>query len=224
MTPFLFHSGRARCLSTRRVLAALSLALGVGVPMSAFALLQTSNDRTPTWTMFKVHAMGDAERGAFLGLGLFCQFPEQYPPKVPNPRWETERPMRPHFVEHLNPKFMGCKIRPFVELPQFTDFKIPTEYEFEFEKQLPPGFEPYRTGERTARILTNLKESRGRQLAVPELAGTPDQQVVLRFSIFGKQLSQIGFRIDSGYSLRFYEYDRTAADKPPYVFRQWGTP
>lgn len=224
MTFFLFHVGCARRLSMRRVLATLALALGASASLPALALLQTSNDRTPTWTMFKVRAMGDAERGAFLGLGLFCQFPEQYPPKTPNPRWETERPMRPHFVEHLNPKFTGCAIRPFVVLPQFTDYKIPAEYEFEFEKQLPPGFEPYRTGERTARVPTNLAESRGRQLPVPELAGTPDQQVVLRFSIFGKQLSQIGFRIDSRYALRIQEYDRTAADKPPHVFRQWGAP
>lgn len=224
MNPVSVVRVRKRSRSMHRALLGVTLALGMGAWLPAAALLQTSNDRTPTWTMFKVRAMGDQERGAFFAVGALCVFPEQYPPKRPNPRWETERPSRPHFVEHLNPAFIRCVFRPFVAMPEFYDPKIPVEYEFEFEKQVPRGFEPHRTGERSARVLTNLADGNGGRLEVPDLAGSPDQQVVLRFSIFGKRLSEIGFRIDNRYTLQIREFDRAAADKPPYVLRQWGTP
>jgi len=188
---------------------------------SAVALQQTNNDRTPTWTSFNVRALDKDEKGAFFNLGMFCSFPEQFPPKRPNPRWDNERPLRQHFVENLNPAFSGCFLKPVVAMPQFFDFNIPAEMQFEFEKSLPSGFQPFSSGLRQATLRSNFAENRGRIFKIPELQGSPDQEVVVRFYIFGKKLTEISFRIDFSYTLNFYKYDRATDDQHPYLFRQW---
>ena len=200
----------------------ISIILFISSTNLAFGLQQTGNDRTPTWTTFKVRSLGNEERGAFFGLGAFCQFPEQFAPKRPNPRWENERPFRKHFVERFNPAFSGCFLKPFVSIPDLSyDFKIPAEFHFEFEKSLPIGFQPHASGMRQAIIRTNLAENRGKVISLPEMQGTPDQTVVLSFYIFGKKLTEIEFLIDSSYILNFHQYRREADDQIPYVIRQW---
>jgi hypothetical protein len=188
---------------------------------SAVALQQTNNDRTPTWVSFKARALEKNETGAFFALGMFCSFPEQFPPKRPNPRWDNERPLRQHFVEKLNPAFLGCFLKPVVAMPEFFDFKIPAEMQFNFEKSLPSGFEPFSSGTLQATLRSNFAENRGRIFKIPELQGSPDQQVIVTFSIFGKKLTEISFIIDSSYTLNFYQYDRATDDQRPYLFRQW---
>lgn len=200
---------------------ALAVLTGLVAAPPAHALLETGGDRTPTWTSFRVHERGTQEKAAFFGLGAFCQFPEQFAPKRPNPRWESERPFRQHFVEHLNPAFSGCLLRPFVAMPQFHDFKIPAQMVFEFEKSLPPGFQPHASGSRTATFTSNFAVAGGRVFRLPELQGAQDQAVTVRFSVFGKPLSEIGFRIDSGYTLDFQQYDRASDDEAPAWRRQW---
>lgn len=187
----------------------------------ALAIQQTNNDRTPTFTSFKVRTLGNEEQGAFFTLGMFCSFPEQFPPKKPNPRWDNERPLRQHFVEHLNPAFSDCFLKPTVAMPQFFDFNIPAEIQFEFEKSLPSGFQPFSSGLRQATLRSNFAENRGRIFKIPELQGSPNQEVIVRFYIFGKKLTEISFQINLSYTLNFYKYDRDTDDQHPYLFRQW---
>lgn len=193
-------------------------------PLAVPALMQTDNDRTPTWTTFSVRQLGQKEEGAFFGLGAMCQFPEQFAPKRPNPRWETERPSRPHFVEHLNPGFSGCVFKPYLALPQFMDRHVPAELRFEFGRSLPSGFKPFASGERTAIMRSNLAESVGRRFKLPDLSDAEDQSVRVSFSVWGKELTDIRFRIDRGYRLDFHGYDRSADDRPPHLIRRWAAP
>lgn len=199
----------------------LGLAAMVLWPLPAAALLQTDNDRTPTWTTFRVRAQVQDERGAFFGLGASCQFPEQFAPKRPNPRWESERPLRPHFVEHFNPAFAGCVLKPFLALPALMDFDVPAALSFEFEKAVPRGFKPFATGPRTAVMRSNLAEHRGRQFAMPDLSDAQDQGVQVTFSVFDKPLTTIGLRIDRSYTLDFHEYRRPSDDREPRLIRDW---
>lgn len=209
--------------STRpgRWIAGACAAMALLAPLPADALLQTDNDRTPTWTTFRVHAQGPHERGAFFGLGASCQFPEQFAPKRVNPRWESERPLRPHFVEHLNPAFSGCVLKPYMVLPEFMDRQVPAMLTFEFEKSVPKGFLPYATGPRQAVVRSNLAEQQGRRFALPDLSDAQDQAVTVSFSVFDKRLTTIGLRIDRNYTLEFHEYRRVTDDRAPRLIRDW---
>ena len=131
---------RARAPWYCRALFAFTVAMVAALPpLPALALVQTTNERTPTWITFahrvKSSAPGDA---VYRGMALFCEFPEQFAPRTPNPRWAEERPWRLHFVERMNPAFSRCLIRVFATWPEFADPEIEAVLRLTFEKALPP--------------------------------------------------------------------------------------
>ena len=206
-----------RCAAVLSGMLGIALAL---LPGSALALIQTDNERTPTWDNFSIRTNNATnERGAYLGMAMFCDFPEQYRPHKPNPRWEQERPWRSHFVERVNPNFSHCHVRVFVVLPQTgTDFDLEATLEMAFETALPPALQPSAGGTRTITMTQKILTSR--RFALPELSGSPRQKVTFRLQINGKILGQIESEIDPGFTLRINEIRRHERSDQP-IRRQW---
>jgi len=205
---------RARLLS-RLLVAALLLP---AVP--AQALVQTGAERMPTWVTFPHRVSQKArEEALYRGMALFCEFPEQIPPRTPNPRWEDERPWRLHFVERMNPAFSRCLIRVFFSRPEFVDHEIEAALRLEFEKAVPPKFGIAPAGERAVELRQRIFLEHGR-FRLPEFTGSPDQGVKLSLTIHGKLVGEVDLQVDSRHVLRIHEVRRQDLNDAP-IRRGW---
>ena len=205
---------RARLLS-RLLVAALMLPAA-----PALALVQTGAERMPTWVTFphRVHPKA-REEALYRGMALFCEFPEQIPPRTPNPRWEDERPWRLHFVERMNPAFSRCLLRVFFSRPEFVDHEIEAVLRMEFEKSVPPKLGLAPTGERVVELKQRIFLENGR-FPLPEFTGSPDQGVRLSLTVHGKLVGEVDLQVDSRHVLRIREVRRQDLNDAP-IRRGW---
>jgi hypothetical protein len=213
---------RARAPWYYRALLAFAVAMAVALPpLPVLALVQTTNERTPTWITFphwvKSSAPGDA---VYRGMALFCEFPEQFAPRTPNPRWAEERPWRLHFVERMNPAFSRCLIRVFATWPEFVDPEIQAVLRLTFEKALPPKIGLAPVGDRQVEMKQFIFQREGTRFRLPDLTGSPDQGVTLQLTIHGKLVGEVGMQIDSNHVLRIREIRRQDLDDSP-IRRGW---
>ncbi len=204
-------------LPSVRLVAALAIAAAT-MP-GAHALVQTSQERAPTSIPF-AHRMNGTEGALYAGMALFCEFPEQFAPDRPNPRWEDERPWRLHFVERLNPAFSRCMIRTFIRRPEFVDHEIQAVMRFEFEKAIPPKMGLAPVGDRQVEMKQAIFLDQGTRFRLPDFTGSPDQAMKIQLRIHGKLVGEVELQVDSKHTLRIREVRRPDLNDAP-IRRAW---